>query len=317
MRLFLHIKAVKIASYTNDKKIEKHYNLNDPYLSSICNLPKISFLRYFFRMSPSSNKIVVFITIFVVICALGFGIYACVEYVNRNNYESSDYVCGSFANITSMTMDKQIWDVWHWTYASEYGSFEQKCPTFAHDANIYRNGRLAMITDGKLLSIVSRTELKDCHGNVAYVLETGDFFQTMINGNRIWVELLLKYTNDTIIAYVTSKIFFVGSIDFTSPNGQTIARAAKTIDGAHWKWTYNLFTTEIDMAPIIAATAKISFSPAFGEKDDKNDMCNQFFLGAGITAVILLGILFVAGIVFVIAFFQKNRCCKSPQDSYP
>jgi hypothetical protein len=119
----------------------------------------------------------------------------------------------------------------------------------------------------------------------------------------------LQYPNETTIAYVDSSIFIVGNIHFKDLNGNIIATASKSIDGAHWQWTYNLYTTIIDLAPIVAITSKLSFSPAIGEKDSKTDVCNQFFLGAGITALILLCLLFIGACVWIYYLSKNKKIC--------
>ena len=123
---------------------------------------------------PKKVKILVCFTGIALSLMFSFGIYCCVEYARRDAYEKSDYVCGTFGNITSLTMTKELWSIWHWKYSGGTGYFEQRCPTFTHDASIYNNGQLVARTDGKILSLMSKYYIKDCHGNIKYYVEAGD-----------------------------------------------------------------------------------------------------------------------------------------------
>ena len=261
------------------------------------------------------NIIILCITGFLIACMLGFGSYAAYEYSQRNVYESDSYTCGNFDNITNLVMTKKIWSIWHWEYASNNAYFRQRCPTFEHDASIYNNGLLVARTDGKILTVVSEMNIKDCHGNIIYTVESGNLFQTIINSNNIWTSLIVKDTNGTIFAYVTTSIFIVGTITFNDIFGNPIAIIDKAISINGWKWTYTIYNqSAIDMEVLLAITAKLSFSPGPGEKNDKTDMCNQFFVGAGVTTLILISLLLIIIIVFVIdkCTTNKKSDCEDP-----
>ena len=242
---------------------------------------------------------------FLSICTLGFGIYAAYEYSQRNVYENNAYTCGNFNNITKLVITKDIWSIWHWTYRSDNSNFVQRCPTFDHDASIYNNDRLVARTNGKIATTISELQIKDCHGNVKYTIESGDLFQTIINANKIWVSLIVKDVNGIVFTYISSTIFIAGTVTFNDIYGNSIATIIKDITTDGWKWSYDIFNqSTIGMEVLIAITAKLSFYPGPNEKKDKNDMCNQFFLGAGITSLILIGILIIIGLVLICKKFN-------------
>lgn len=237
----------------------------------------------------SKLDFIIFTVIVTFICAtLGFGIYACYEYANRDKFPPQS-ACGTFGNITSMTMKKKVFKLWSWEYESDVGFFKQRCPTFTHDADIYdNNNNLISRTDGKIFSLTTRYNIYDCFGNTKYIVETGNFFEAVINTNRIWVSLLLRDKSENVIGFIDSEIFVDGSVNLKDLNGTIIANMAKTFD-PFWQWTYNIYSnsnTVVDMDCLVAITSKLSFMPGIFEKKDKTDICNQFFLGASITAVI-------------------------------
>jgi hypothetical protein len=278
------------------------------------NLFKHFILLITFNMQKKTQDIIIVsIVAILVACTIGFGIYGAVKFANRNNFENSDYECGSFGNATSLSMRKVLLSAWNWMYEAEpqgenFGYFVQRCPTFTHDTDVYQNNRLSMRTDGKIFTTVSKINLYDCHGVLQYFVETGSLWQTIINTNNIWISLLLKYPNETIVAYVESNIFVVGSVDFKNVSGGTIARVDKVIEGIRWQWNYQIFDNkQINMDILVAITGKLSFMPGVFDKDDKTDVCNQFFLGTGITALILLCLLVVGIIAFLYYTFFKNR----------
>lgn len=275
------------------------------------NILNISNKKIILNKMVNSYKIYVLILSGIIILSLGFGIYATVLYAKRNDFKSDNYICGSYENITSMSMSKNILSIWNWKYTSSYGYFEHMCPTFTHDANIYRGNQLAMRTDGKIFTVKSKVNLRDCHGNIKYIMETGSPWETLINKNLIWVKLLLKYPNDTIIAYVSSTIFITGNIEFRNINDTLIASAEKIIEGIHWQWNYKIYSEEIDLSAIIAITAKISFNPSafdyVNNNKENNDGCNKFFMASWIISIILLGLLFIGGITYCYNNYKKKQ----------
>lgn len=254
----------------------------------------------------------------IIILTLGFGIYGAVEYSNRNKYEDSSYQCGTFGNMSFLSMRKVLLSQWHWKYEAypqgeKFGYFVQRCPTFTHDVNVYQDNSLTLRTDGKIFTTVSKVNFNDCHGNMRYYMETGSFWQTIINTNKIWVSLLLYHANGTLVAYVDSKIFVVGNIDFKDPSGRIIAaHVKKEIESIRWQWDYTIYdTNKINMDVLVAITGKVSFSPQGHNNKDDTDVCNNFFITTGILALVLLCLLVVGGFCYLYYYY-----CKKVSNSY-
>jgi hypothetical protein len=144
--------------------------------------------------------------------------------------------------------------------------------------------------------------LNDCHGNTMYVIKA--------IGNMYY----LQYPNGTMIAYITiSSSSVIFKLDKT-----IIASGEIANNSPHLRFTYNVYTTQIDLAPIIAVTAKLTFLQFLqytNAKYDKTDMCNQFFISSSIIALILLGILYILGIMYLCYKYNKyvtqrlESCC--------
>lgn len=257
------------------------------------------------------NRSDIFIIIeILIVCTLALGIYVTYEYFRRDMYEDNSYICGNFNNITNLTIVKNacLWDwCWHWTYIFTTGYFVQRCPTFQHDISIYNNDSLVIRTDGKLSTSLSKIQIKDCHGDVMYTIKFGDMFQTMINSNKIWTSLIVKNTKDEIFTYATANIFTAGTIVLYDIYGNSIACISEDITTDDWKWTYDIYNKSlIKMEVLIVITAKLLFSP-IEENNDQTDICNKFFLGAGITALILLCVLCLVGVFMILTYHKNNK----------
>ena len=255
--------------------------------------------------------------IFVIVGTLGLAIYSLILWVDRDTYPEGE--CGTFGNITSYTMNKDFsaWsNIWHWKYSSVNGNayFVQRCPTFTHDADIYNNGKMVARTDGKIFSLLAKYYIRDCHGNEKYYVEAGDLFQQIINSNKIWVSMVIYFTNQTVHSYIESTIFVTGTVNIKDSSGNTIAHIDKSINNMLWQWNYMILQPNyINMDMLIAITSKLSFIPSFADKmfdvvannnkgDDssKTDVCNSLFANGGITSLTLICIAVVCGIVYLL-----------------
>ena len=137
----------------------------------------ITIENYYSNKMNKSDLIIYGIISFIILCIVGLGISVITIYQESQDLTDGSQVCQQFpANLTSYTLEKQIFSRWHWRYnILEFtGYAELKCPTTKFDSVIYINGQFTGYIDGKILSVVSRSEIKDCHGNLLYVVETGN-----------------------------------------------------------------------------------------------------------------------------------------------
>jgi hypothetical protein len=253
------------------------------------------------------DKITYGTLIFFSIIFFGFGIYDCVKYAQRNVYKNNDYKCGEYdTNITSIIINKQLWNQWNWEYKGDSAAVVQRCPTFTHDVDVKINGRLSARTDGKVWTVVSLTHINDCHGNRLWNIKTGSVFQTIINMNTIWVALLVFDHIGNIKYYIKQELFYIGDITLMDVNG-TIVGGAKRELSPLFKWTLTKYVQDFDLRILLTILGKVSFSSNINEKKYKNDICNETFLYFGIVALCSIGLVLL-GIGYVIySFVKKNN----------
>ena len=249
---------------------------------------------------------------------IGFGISEIVILTEGNKYVTYSQECTQFPNITSFTAEKQIFSQWHWTYKFLQfdGGIEQKCPTLQHDTNIYVNGNLVARSDGKILSLVTLTYVKDCHGNTIYVTRTGNAWETMINGNRIWISFqLMTADQDQMLAYVDGTHFFNDDINIKSMDGTIVANLQRKYFEVPRKWQFNIYNQNhpgADPRVLSLIAGRRSFT---GSKDDDTDVCNSYFFSVGYTLIAILSVIFIIFCIFIYYYIKNQNCCQRPHRS--
>lgn len=211
-----------------------------------------------------------------------------VDGVRKKNdpLESSGTQCAILPpDVRYIEMQKQISKVWHWKYNIEKpisGYVQMRCPTFNHDLNVKIGDRYMGRTDGKSFSAVSQVNIEDCHNNVKYVMRTGNVFDTLVNGNKIFVSLDIRQ-NGVVKFYVKKEVFITDDIDVWNDQSVKVAnlKRNKLNDIASfqgWVWKINLYennSTNSSIDPLILFS--IAGQHSFAEKSDETDMCNEFF----------------------------------------
>lgn len=241
---------------------------------------------------------------FLTICTVGLGISVAVIASNGYNViTSGSKSCPVFPNITYFTADKQIFKQWHWTYEfNEFdGSIQQMCPTTQHDSVIYLNGEPVVRSDGKILTVVSKMNVMDCNKNIIFVVRTGNAFETLVNGNKIWVSFELRDQNKgEILAYSETTSFFTDDIRIKDIYGSTVAKLYRNkLTLSKWQWEINIYNINhpaADKRLLSIIAGKQSF-----DEGKETDICNQYVLGVGIVVIILVAV----GIGLIIFFAIK------------
>jgi len=280
---------------TEENRIKK-LKTHEPYETNIQlqeQHTKTSNISLFVRIAIS-------VGMFLMACPITSMIYASVIQTQINGYPCG--TCGSYENITQMTMTQDTSSLWKWKYVSEYGYFEQLCPTNDHNLNVYRNDNMVLRTNGKTITSLSTNYFNDCCGVRKYNAVIGHFFQTYVGNGTVTTTLLLLSAHNDVIAYVSSNIFTDNFIVFRNQTKDIIATIKKFINGETLEWTYDLHnTTDISIDILIAITGKLSFEPNYGIEYFENDGCNLFFKYLWIVAITLLCVASI--MVFII-------CCK-------
>lgn len=188
------------------------------------------------------------------------------------------------------------------------------CPTTQYDTALYLDDHLVAYIDGKAFSTRSTSQIKDCHGNILYIVETGSLGQTLINGIDIVVSFLLKDKfGDNILAYIKGEhIFFSDDIEIKAIDGSTIATLHRNKINLRWYWDININPDNANhhgANPVVLSllAGKRSFSDSYdGKGNQLTDSCNQYFWVVSWLIVSVLGLLVVLVIIYLILVI-KNR----------
>lgn len=259
----------------------------------------------------TKNQIVCFF-ITAVIIVIGFGASVAGIYDNRPDYTSDSCPRIILYNNRSYVAEKDIWAQWHWTYElnSQNVDIERSCPTVNVDVDIYVNGRLYTRSDKKTFSTTSRNYIRNCHGNVEYIIETPNALSTLINWNGIYTSLLLKNSNGTVLAYVSGTTFFDYDFDIISATTNfVVAHMSRDYVSIPWKWNFKINDNTSDGAkPEVLFT--IAGRTSFGDSGDKDDTCNTYFWSVSWTVVAIVGFLVI--VIFCIVgyiFWKSIKLC--------
>lgn len=262
------------------------------------------------------NILVILSLVLIGLAFIGLAFSVVGIYDNRNHYIPNDEECETIAPLDSFSAVKQITSQWHWIYKVRNDAIsarsEQYCPTVKHDVNIFKNGKFLGRTDGKILTTVSKTFIRDCHGKKIYVIRTGDAFETIVNMNKIFVSFELReYSSDPnveneVIAYAEQFNFFTNEILLKDKYHKSVSKMyMNKYQFQSWTWEYTVYNnTHPAGNPLILMliSAKSSFSETTTDSDgntkDTTDMCNEYFV-----AVSIISIIFVSVVGFVILLY--------------
>ncbi len=253
----------------------------------------------------------------------GLGISVVIIYTERNDYAGKGETCPTVSLLDRVVAEKKLLKQWHWTYkVQEYNAqFEQYCPTTQHDVNVFVDGKFAMRSDGKIVTTLSTTHILDCHGDVVYTTRTANIFDTIINGNKIFVSFELRSGNEhgDIIAYADQTNFFSNEVKIRDIHGNLIVEMNRNLlTFSPYTWEYKFHNQTHPAANILmlmTITGKVSFS----DSDDSTDVCNSYFWGVSwftvaILSAVALVIVVTVGYICICAGecmgeYFKNGCC--------
>ena len=233
----------------------------------------------------------------IILIILGIGlILAVILIVNHGTKWEKDVVAPpQLVSGQILEFKKQLLNRWNWTYNSlqkingKDMSFSRNCYADQPDVNVYYGDKLLSRSDKKIFSTVSLIEIKDSTGKVINYSRTGNFFQTFVNQNRIWVKYAL-YDKDDInnaIAFVDKSGYLLDNIDIKDVNGRIIANLSRDkLTLSEWKWKVTVYDPEhpaCDIRNLLTMAGKFSFDDI-----DNIDQCNSFVIYASIIGPILI-----------------------------
>lgn len=243
----------------------------------------------------------------VILILFGLAISVITIYTDNNAVVDSSVACQLFPNVTSFSLEKQLTKQWHWEYDfNEFNGYvRMKCPTTQYDAALYLNNQLVSFVDGKIVTVVSKAYINDCHGNTIYVTQSADLWQEYINGNKIWVSYLLKDSSGTnILAYVDGNHFWGDSIDIkASSDGHIVANMYKKPLTFTWHFTiYDPFHYASDGRIL----SLIAIKKSFGVDDKSTDICNSYFSTVSIILIVIASLIGLCVLLFIAFCFKET-----------
>ena len=257
---------------------------------------------------------IVFVIGVLVTVVVGLGISDAVIYGQSKKFTPDGDDCPMFpANLTSYTLDKQLLKQWKWQYNfPEFQGFAQKrCPTVTGgDVDVYLHGdeinNLVVRSNQEVSSLVGRTYVYDCHGNVLYQVQAHNVFDAIINGLKISVSYQIMSADGTqTLGYVSGDYILIDDINVIDTYGTVVANIQRDILGIKWSFSaYN--TSSIVSDPRILT--KLAMYKSFSE-DDSTDGCNSYFWGIA-WLFLALGIALICWITFVsFKAMYPNKSC--------
>lgn len=187
---------------------------------------------------------------------------------------------------------KQLMEQWTWTYTLEQDDnwrIEQICPTFTHDAKlVYQDSdNIVAYSDekiyeyeGNVFNQISKILVKDSTGDTIYIVRSGNFFETLINSNKIWVTWQIKDKHDSkLLGYVEARDRgFDQSVKLKNAMGETeVVFTRQKLTLSEWKWEIQIVGTRLNDPRLISMMiAKFSFGQTSKRHD--NDVCNSLFI---------------------------------------
>lgn len=254
------------------------------------------------------NKYTIGLILGITILLLGFGISVVVIYTNGMKFESEQYPYPNFASIQTYAATKDVINT-RWTYDLDVpgfsGKIQQKCPTFNHDADLYINGKLVGRTDRKTLDLNQMNFILDGTGKTIFQVKTGDFAETLLNGNRIVISLGIYDSTGKFIGYYSGQNFIVqNSVTIKDLNGNDVIQMTRQPDPV-WKWTVTLLN---NTAPFndFRLGALLAGYVSFSASSKDNDICNNYFWYTSWTLVAFLCVCVVG-----FGWLVYNQCCKN------
>lgn len=219
-----------------------------------------------------------------------FSLIGIYDHDKRFQTNNNPYL-GPQQNVTYVELSKQLdfGSFWNWKYETsikgENYELVQACPTIKHDVYLKRNGVLQLRSDGKIFSTDSRINLYNNHGDLMYVISTGNFWITVLNTNKILVSFHVQDPYGNTLFYVESVNAWnvARTYIFKDINGRVVADASKDITDFPWTWKADLQQFQsntsntnqsysIDPSLLMIIFAYSSFS-----ESKQTDICNNYF----------------------------------------
>lgn len=285
----------------------------------------------------NENQLTLCASFVIFLILLGFGASLAGIYDNRNYYVANNVDCPVFPLLDKFQAEKH-YDQWTWRYKVRNGDYharvEHYCPTTQHDTNVFIDGKFAGRSDGKILTTVSKTFVRDCHGKKKFVMRTGDMFETIVNMNKIFVSFELRdYKTDAsgeendVIAYVEQFSFFYYDFTIRDKYDAPIAKLyMNKYQFQWWTWEFTIYNKTHPAANpmiLLMIAGKASFSETTtddnGDEQYNTDICNNYFWTMSLIMIIILcviGLFVLCAVVFGVTKWWNNRDHYSTNSNY-
>ena len=149
---------------------------------------------------------------------------------------------------------------------------------------------------------------------VIFTTRTANLFQTIINGNQIFVSYELRdASGDTTLGYVAGTHFFSDNIQITSAaTGNVVATLTRNTLSIKWVWEISIAEPS-DPAAHPLVLALIAGKKSFSDDPNSTDVCNNYFWGVAWTLVAivsLIGLILLVGLGYVFWVCKPEGWCE-------
>jgi len=231
----------------------------------------------------------------IILVFIGLGIFDLVVLSANGKWTPTETACPTFPNLTYYEAKQNLFS-WHATYQFSpffNGLIQFECASPNLDIRITVDDQFALRTDRKIVSSVSESTIKDCHGNVLFITRTGDTWEMIINSNRIVVSFELRSPAGDILAYVQGTHFFDDDVIVVGIDGQTVASLHKGWLQIPPVWTFTISQSGHPGSDPRVLSVLAGMRHWIGKNNPDN--CNRCFWGIAWSWIGLLVLIFLVG----------------------
>jgi hypothetical protein len=232
---------------------------------------------------------IVTIIITLIFCSSIYGLYVYGDkFVISSDCPSMDVN----NNIAFTYNSKSNWKYkYDFSENNNYYEVQQKCYSLYHDVNLLRNNLLISRIVYSSPFVTHNAYIKDCIGQIIYIIETSLVPTILLNYNNLFVSVLIRDPFNNVIGYIESYKYFMGRIDITDAVTHKIAASALEYNDQIQFMIYNAGSKVGNFRLLMSLAGHIAFS------NKPLDNCNNYVYKGGIVVLCFTAILFVITLI--------------------